>query len=102
MYFINISWRKKKSFVVYNGRKIGLYTSLIYCYAQANGYTDSVVRLYDIICMLFFIRYPKTIDILEGRKLIREGKINVYSFSAYIPEISKVKKKKLCHNMRLF
>jgi ribonuclease HI len=39
-------WRKK-SYVVYNGRKTGIYTSWIDCYAQANSYKDSVVRLYD-------------------------------------------------------
>jgi ribonuclease HI len=39
----------KKSYVVYNGRKNGVYTSWVDCYAQANGYTDCVVRLYDSV-----------------------------------------------------
>jgi ribonuclease HI len=40
---------EKKCYVVYNGRKTGLYTNWIDCYAQASGYTDYVVRLYDNI-----------------------------------------------------
>jgi hypothetical protein len=42
------SWRKK-SYVVYNGRKTGIYTSWVDCYAQANNYKDCVVRLYDTL-----------------------------------------------------
>jgi viroplasmin and RNaseH domain-containing protein len=40
---------EKKSYVVYNGFKTGVYTSWIDCYAQANTYKDCVVRLYDTI-----------------------------------------------------
>jgi ribonuclease HI len=40
---------EKKSYVVYNGRKTGIYTSWIDCYAQANNYKDCVVRLYDTV-----------------------------------------------------
>jgi ribonuclease HI len=40
---------EKKSYVVYNGRKTGVYTSWIDCYAQANTYKDCVVRLYDTV-----------------------------------------------------
>jgi ribonuclease HI len=40
---------EKKCYVVYNGHKSGIYTSWIDCYAQANGYKDCVVRLYDSI-----------------------------------------------------
>jgi viroplasmin and RNaseH domain-containing protein len=36
----------KKSYVVYNGRKNGMYTNWVDCYAQAYGYQDCVVRLY--------------------------------------------------------
>lgn len=34
-------------YVVYNGRKNGVYTSWIDCYAQVNGFRDGVVRVYD-------------------------------------------------------
>jgi viroplasmin and RNaseH domain-containing protein len=32
---------------MYIGRKTGVYTNWIDCYAQANGYEDCIVRLYD-------------------------------------------------------
>lgn len=34
-------------YVVFSGRKPGIYTSWIDCYAQVGGYKDSVVRVYD-------------------------------------------------------
>jgi hypothetical protein len=47
LYALSTIAMEKKSYVVYNGRKTGIYTSWIDCYAQANSYKDSVVRLYD-------------------------------------------------------
>jgi viroplasmin and RNaseH domain-containing protein len=38
---------EKKTYVVYNGRRTGIYSSWVDCYAQANSYKDCVVRLYD-------------------------------------------------------
>jgi hypothetical protein len=38
---------EKKSYVVYNGQKTGIYTSWVDCYSQANNYKNCVVRLYD-------------------------------------------------------
>ena len=40
---------ERKSYVVYNGRKTGVYTNWIDCYAQASNYKDCVVRLYDTL-----------------------------------------------------
>jgi viroplasmin and RNaseH domain-containing protein len=40
---------ERKTYVVYNGRKPGIYSSWIDCYAQTNCYKDCVVRLYDSV-----------------------------------------------------
>jgi ribonuclease HI len=46
---VEFEFMEKKSYVVYNGRKNGVYTSWVDCYAQANGFADCVVRLYDCV-----------------------------------------------------